>query len=68
MNTIEDKNKIARVWCPTTDQGTWIAIHPETGEEFITGNSFGVNLNQVDSSKEFRELFVAPEMVTIEEY
>lgn len=27
------------VWCPTTETGTWIAKHPDTGQEFITGNS-----------------------------
>lgn len=47
------------VWCPTTTTGTWIAIHPETGVEFITGNS-SPNLAQVPATKECRELFSAP--------
>jgi len=60
---IDDK-KCIDVWCPTTKEQTWIAIHPETGEEFITGNS-SINVNQIPSSKEFRGLFTAPTMYTI---
>jgi len=60
---IENPNQQA-VWCPTTKEQTWIAIHPETSEEFITGNS-SINVNQIPSSKEFRGLFTAPIMYTI---
>lgn len=62
--TFTPDQEIQDVWCPTTQHGTWIAIHPDTGEEFITGNS-SINMNQIPSSKEFRELFTAPVMYTI---
>lgn len=50
------------VWCPTTETGTWIAKHPVTGKDFITGNSThsSPNLAQIPASKEFRSLFMAP--------
>lgn len=56
----KETETITDVWCPTTEEGTWVAIHPVTGEAFITGNS-SVNLNQIPSQQEFRELFSAPE-------
>lgn len=50
------------MWCPTTSQQTWIAIHPETGEEFITGNCTHnkPNLAQIPAGGYFRELFSVP--------
>lgn len=56
----EETKRITDVWCPTTEEGTWVAIHPNTGKEFITGNS-SINLNQIPAQPEFRELFSAPE-------
>lgn len=51
------------VWCPQTPTNTWVAIHPETGEKFITGNSThsSPNLAQVSSDESFRKLFTAPD-------
>lgn len=51
------------VWCPQTPTNTWVAIHPETGEKFITGNSThsSPNLAQIPSDESFRKLFTAPD-------
>lgn len=37
--TLDSTKIVQPVWCPTTETGTWIAKHPDTGQEFITGNS-----------------------------
>ena len=56
------KSIIEDVWCPTTTTGNWVALHPETKEEFITGNCthYSPNLAQIPADKQFRELFTAP--------
>lgn len=59
---LKTSEKYEDVWCPTTTTGTWIAVHPDTGREFITGNCTHStpNIAQIPAVKEFRELFTAP--------
>lgn len=57
--TLKPTQETATVWCPETSNGLWQAIHPETGEAFITGNS-APNLAQIPASENFRSLFTAP--------
>lgn len=58
---------IQEVWCPTTPTGTWIAIHPETDKEFITGNCThsSPNLAQIPADGAFRGLFTTPPGYTL---
>ena len=51
--------EVEDVWCPTTKYQTWVAVHPETNEPFITGNS-SPNLAQLPQGAYFRKLFTPP--------